>query len=217
MDIAIIGASGFVGSNLVKEAIRRGHHVTAISRSTDNIPSYSELVTPQSVDINDRTKLVRVLSGHDAVLTAFQPGRQNPKQYEEYLQGHKKIRDAVKKAGVERWLVIGGAGSLYNDSGEQLVDTPRFPDEFRDEAKAARDYLELLKKEKDLKWTFLSPAILMHPGVDTGRTGQYRKNTETPVFDENGESKISAEDLAVALLDELENGDFIRERFTVGY
>jgi len=97
------------------------------------------------------------------------------------------------------------------------VDTPGFPKDFKVEATAARDYLDMLKKEKDLKWTYLSPAILMHPGIDTGRTGNYRKGTDTPVFDENGKSKISGEDLAVALLDELENGDFIQKRFTVAY
>lgn len=217
MDIVIIGASGFVGSALVNEAVRRGHNITAISRHPENIPTDSGLVTPKSVDVNDEDTLVEALNGHDAVLTAFHSGRDDPNQYENYLDGHKTIQDAVKKSDVDRWLVIGGAGSLYTESGEQLVDTPQFPDEFKDEASAARDYLEILKEEDELQWTYLSPAVLMNPNIDTGRTGEYRKNTENPVFDENGESKISVEDLAVAMLDELENNDFSQQRFTVGY
>jgi len=217
MNIAIIGASGFVGSALVNEAVRRGHNITAISRHPENIPSHSELVTPKSVDVNEENTLVQALNGHDAVLTAFHSGRDDPNQYDNYLDGHKTIQKVVKKSDVDRWLVIGGAGSLYTDSGEQLVDTPQFPDEFKEEASAARDYLDILREEDELKWTYLSPAVLMNPDINTGRTGNYRKSTENPVFDENGESKISVEDLAVALLDELENGDFIRQRFTVGY
>ncbi len=217
MNIAIVGASGFVGSALVNEAVRRGHNITAISRHLENIPSDNDLITPKSVDINNMDTLIGVLIGHDAVLTAFHPGRDDPNQYEDYFEGHKTIQSAIKKAGVDRWLVIGGAGSLYNDSGDQLVDTPQFPEEFKEEASAARDYLDFLREEEELKWTYLSPAVLMNPGIDTGRTGKYRKDTENPVFEENGESKISVEDLAVALLDELENGDFLQQRFTVGY
>ena len=217
MNIAIIGASGFVGSALVDEAVSRDYSVTAIARNAEKIASEDDRVTPVSVDVNNAEKLTEVLNGHDAVLTAFHPGRDNPDQYDEYLEGHKHIQQAVKQSDVDRWLVIGGAGSLYNEDGEQLVDTPEFPEEFREEATAARDYLDILKEDEDLEWTYLSPAILMHPGIDTGKTGDYRINTDNPVFDENGESKISVEDLAVALLDELENEDFIQQRFTVAY
>ncbi|HKK43946.1 MAG TPA: NAD(P)-dependent oxidoreductase [Balneolaceae bacterium] len=217
MNIAIIGASGFVGTALVKEAVRRGHKITAISRHPEEIPSDNDQVTAQSVDINNKSNLADVLEGHDAVLTAFHPGRGKPNEYDEYLKGHKLIQETVKKTDVDRWLVIGGAGSLYNEDGEQLVDTPEFPDDFKTEATAARDYLDTLKQENDLNWTYLSPAILMHPGIDTGRTGEYRTNTETPVFNDKGESKISVEDLAVAMLDELEKGNYIQQRFTVAY
>lgn len=217
MNIAIIGASGFVGSALVREAIRRGHTVTGLSRHPEKIPSDSDLVTPRAVDIHHTDKLIDAVKGHDAVLTAFHPGRGTPDEHKNYIKGHEIIQDAVKQAGVDRWLVIGGAGSLYNENGKQLVDTPQFPKEFKEEASAARDYLDILKKETDLEWTYLSPAILMHPGIDTGRTGSYRENTDSPVFDDEGESKISVEDLAVALLDELENDAYIRQRFTVAY
>lgn len=217
MKIAIIGASGFVGSALVKEAIRRNHEITAIARNAEKIEDESEVVTAVSVDATHIDDLADVLKSHDAVLSSFNAGWENPNLYEDYLNGSKAIQEATKKAGVERYLVIGGAGSLYNESGEQLVDQPDFPEEWKEGAKSARDYLTYLRDEEQLQWTFLSPAILMHPGIDTGRTGNYRIGTEHPLFDDNGESKISAEDLSVALLDELENGNYIQERFTVAY
>ena len=218
MNIAIIGASGFVGSVLLNEAVRRGHTVTAIARHPEKINTNDDHhITAVGCDIFDENKLVGVLKDHDAVLNSYNPGWDDSNIYDDFLKGSQVIQDAVKKAGVKRYLVIGGAGSLEIAPGKQLVDTPDFPKEYKEGAKAARDYLDILRKEKDLDWTFLSPAILMHPGIDTGRTGNYRIGTEQPVFDKNGESKISAEDLSVALLDELENGDFIQKRFTVAY
>ena len=218
MNIAIIGASGFVGTALLSEAARREHTITAISRHPEKITANNNHhITAVGCDIFEGNKLAGVLADHDAVLSAYNPGWDDPDIYDDYLEGSKTIQNAVKKAGVKRYLVIGGAGSLEIAPGKQLVDTPDFPKEYKEGAKAARDYLNILRKEKGLDWTFLSPAILMHPGIDTGRTGNYRIGTEQPVFDENGESKISAEDLSVALLDELENGDFIQKRFTVAY
>ena len=218
MNIAIIGASGFVGSALLKEAIRRGHTITAIARHPEKINTNDDHhITAVGCDIFNDGKLAGVLADHNAVLSAYNPGWDDPNIYNDYLEGSKTIQNAVKEAGVKRYLVIGGAGSLEIAPGKQLVDTPDFPKEYKEGAKAARDYLDMLRKEKDLDWTFLSPAILMHPGIDTGRTGKYRVGTEHPVFDENGESKISAEDLSVALMDELEKGDFIKKRFTVAY
>lgn len=217
MKIAIIGASGFVGSALVQEAIRRNHKITAIARNAEKIDDTSDQVTATSVDATNIDALAEVLQGHEAVLSSFNAGWENPNLYEDYLNGSKAIQEATKKAGVERYLVIGGAGSLYNESGEQLVDQPDFPEEWKQGAKSARDYLTYLREEEQLQWTFLSPSIQMHPGIQTGRTGNYRIDTEHPLFDENGESKISVEDLSVALLDELENKHFINERFTVGY
>jgi hypothetical protein len=115
---------------------------------------------------------------------------------------------------VSRLLVVGGAGSLEITPGVQLVDTPAFPEVWKPGAQAARDYLNILKQEKILEWTFLSPAILLEPGE---RTGKYRIGKDNPVFDEKHESRISVEDLAVALLDAFEKHLFIKERFTVAY
>lgn len=217
MNVAIIGASGFVGKSLVQEAIRRNIKATGIARNAEHIASGHDLITARSVDVNNIDTLADVLAGHDAVISSFNPGWDNPNIYEDYLKGSKAIQQAVKKSGVKRLLVIGGAGSLYDEEGGQLVDSPDFPEDYKEGAKAARDYLDIIREEEELEWTFLSPAILMHPGIDTGRTGEYRIGTEHPVFDDAGESKISAEDLSVAIFDELKNNDFIRQRFTVAY
>lgn len=217
MHLAIIGASGFVGTELVNEAVRRDYKVTAICRHPEKIDSDLKQVTAKEGDVFQVNELSDLLEGHDAVISAYNPGWDDPEIYDHYLEGCKSLQKAVKQSGVNRFLVVGGAGSLEIAPGEQLVDTPDFPEEYKEGAKAARDYLDILSEEDDLNWTFLSPAILMHPGIDTGRTGEYRIGTDQPVFDNNGESKISAEDLAVALLDELDNGDFIQQRFTVAY
>lgn len=217
MKIAIIGASGFVGSALLNEAARRGHTITAISRHPENIHSENGNITPVKADVFEIQELADALAGHEAILNAFNPGWDDPNIFEDFLKGFESIQEATKKAKVKRLLVVGGAGSLEIAPGKQLVDTPDFPAEYKEGAKAARDYLDIIKKEKDIDWTFLSPAILMHQGIKTGRTGKYRIGTDNPVFDDDGVSKISAEDLAVALIDELEKPQFLNRRFTVAY
>jgi len=217
MKIAIIGASGFVGSALLDEAVRRGHTITAIARHPENIDAESDLVTPEKVDIRNEEKLTEVLKGHEAVLNAFNAGWDNPNLYDDYLAGVKAIQRAAKAADVGRLLVVGGAGSLEIEPGKQLVDSPDFPEEYKDGALAARDYLDIIREEDELPWTFLSPPILMNPETKHQRTGEYRTGTDQPVFNDEGESTISVEDLAVALLDEVENEDFVNQRFTVGY
>ncbi len=151
------------------------------------------------------------------MLSAYNAGWNNPNLYHDFLAGSGAIQSAVKKAGVRRLLVVGGAGSLEVAPGVQLVDTPGFPAAYKPGASAARDYLDLLRQETGLDWTYLSPAILMHPGTSGTRTGQYRIGRDLPVFNAQGESRIGVEDLAVALLDEAERNQFIRQRFTVGY
>ena len=121
---------------------------------------------------------------------------------------------ATEKAGVKRFITVGGAGSLEIEPGKQLVDTPEFPAEWKEGALAARDFLNVLKNENELDWTFLCPSIMLKPGK---RTGNFRIGKDNPLFDENGNSEISVEDLAVAMLDELENPQFIQQKFTVGY
>ncbi len=217
MNIAIIGASGFVGTALVKEALQRGHTVTAIARNTDNIKESSDKLRLEKTDVADEPSLVAALQGNEIVISAYNAGWSNPNLYDDFIAGSKAIEAGVKKAGIRRLIVVGGAGSLYIVPDLQLVDTPEFPEAFKAGATAARDYLNILKEDKDLDWTFFSPAIEMHHGITTGRTGQYRTGLDNPVFDANNRSVLSVEDLAVALLDEAETAKHIRQRFTAAY
>jgi len=217
MNIAIIGASGFVGSALVKEALQRGHTVTAIARDISKIKEENSNLYKKAVDVADGEALLQALEGSDLVISAYNAGWTNPNLYHDFLEGSKAIQAAVKASAVKRFITIGGAGSLYIAPGTQLVDSPDFPEAFKAGATAARDYLNYLKEEQDIDWTFFSPAIEMHHGIDTGRTGQYRTGLESPVFDSNNRSVLSVEDLAVAVLDEAEQGRHIRQRFTAAY
>ncbi|MBF0648932.1 MULTISPECIES: NAD(P)-dependent oxidoreductase [Dysgonomonas] len=216
MKVALIGATGFVGSHLLQELVNRGFEVTAVARSVDKIPVKDGKPKAVAADVTDVKALASVLKGNDVVLSAFNPGWSNPNIYNDFMKGSEAIQQAVKEAGVKRYVMIGGAGSLYID-GQQIVDGADFPESIKPGATAARDYLDVLKKEKDLDWTMFSPAINMHPGIKTGRTGKYRLGTDEPVFDKDGESVLSVEDLAVAVVDEIENHKFSRQRFTAGY
>jgi putative NADH-flavin reductase len=217
MKIALIGATGFVGSAILKELIDRGHEVTAISRHPENIKLKSPLIHPVAGDILDAQQVANLVKGQDAVINAYNPGWTNPKIYEEFLAGSRAIQAGVKKAGVKRLVVIGGAGSLEIAPGVQLIDTPAFPAEYKPGASAARDYLREISQEKDLDWTFFSPAILMNHDTSGTRRGHYRLGLDNPVFDDQGQSVLSAEDLALAIVDELEHPKHIRKRFTAAY
>lgn len=215
MKVAVIGATGFVGQNLVKELTSRGHQVIAIARNTTTLAAQAD-VTPQQVDVNDLQALAAAISGADVVVSAFNAGWTNPNLYNDFLKGSKDIQQAVKAAGVNRLIVIGGAGSLFID-GNQLVDGPDFPADYKAGATAARDYLNTIKAEKELNWSFFSPAIEMHPGIITGRTGKYRLGLENPVFNDEGRSILSVQDLAVAIVDEIETNKHAQQRFTAAY
>lgn len=214
--IALIGATGFVGSHLLQELLDRGSEVTALARSVEKIQIKSDKLKTVAVDITNLSALTEVLKGNDIVLSAYNPGWTNPNIYNDFIKGSETIQQAVKNAGVKRYVVIGGAGSLYID-GKQIVDGADFPASIKPGATAARDYLNELRKETELDWTMFSPAINMHQGIKTGRTGKYRLGTEEPVFDKDGESVLSVEDLSVAVVDELENHKYSRQRFTAAY
>jgi len=214
--IALIGATGFVGSHLLQELLSRGYEVTALARSVEKIPVKDGKPKTIAVDVTDIKALVTALKGNDLVLSAYNAGWTNPNIYNDFMKGSEAIQQAVKEAGIKRYIVIGGAGSLYID-GVQIVDGEDFPENIKPGATAARDYMNELKKETELDWTMFSPAIDMHQGIKTGRTGKYRLGTDEPVFDKDGESVLSVEDLAVAVVDEIENHKFSRQRFTAGY
>lgn len=215
MKVVVIGATGFVGRNLVNELANRGHEVLAIARNIEKVAS-KENVTAASVDVYDSAALAKAISGNDVVVSAFNPGWANPNIYNDFIKGAEAIQAGVKASDVNRLISIGGAGSLYID-GRQLVDGEDFPAEIKPGATAARDYLNTLKEEKELNWTFFSPAIEMHPGITIGRTGKYRLGLENPVFDEAGKCVLSVEDLAIVIADEVESNKHPHQRFTAAY
>lgn len=214
--VAVIGATGFVGTQVVKELANRGYFVNALARNTSKIEE-SENVKAVTADIYNTAELSEILKGNDAVISAFNPGWTNPNIFEDFLKGAESIEKAVEESGVKRFIAVGGAGSLYIAENLQLIDTPEFPAEIKPGAEAARQYLEIIKKNENLDWTFFSPAIEMHQGTAGVRKGTYRTALENPVFDESGRSILSVEDVAVALVDELENNQFVRQRFTAAY
>ena len=214
--IAVIGATGFVGTQVVKELANRGYFVNALARNTSKIEE-SENVKAVTADIYNTAELSEILKGNDAVISAFNPGWTNPNIFEDFLKGAESIEKAVEESGVKRFITVGGAGSLYIAENLQLIDTPEFPAEIKPGAEAARQYLEMIKRNEKLDWTFFSPAIEMHQGTAGVRKGTYRTALENPVFDENGRSVLSVEDVAVALVDELENNQFVKQRFTAAY
>ena len=193
MKTAVIGATGFVGSALLKEALDRGHEVTAIVRHPEKLQPHPS---------------------HDAVISAFNPGWGNPDIYNLQIKGTRAIIDGVKKAGIKRLLFVGGAGSLEVKPGVQAVDLPGFPAEYKQGALATREALNLLRKESSLDWSFLSPSADLSPGQ---RTGKFRLGKDQMLNDANGQSRISTQDYAVAMIDEVERPAHIRQRFTVGY
>lgn len=203
MKIAIIGATGNVGTRLTDEALRRGHTVTALARQASKLPTREGLTT-RDVDAADTQALAEALRGADVAISTVR-----------FLQATAgQIVAAVKAAGVKRLLVVGGAGSLYVAPGVRLIDTPEFPEIYKAEAAAGGDFLNALRGESQLEWTFLSPAALFAPGE---RTGKFRIGKEELLVTADGKSWISMEDYAIAMLDEVEQPKHVRERFTVGY
>ncbi|MET4083791.1 putative NADH-flavin reductase [Pedobacter sp. UYP30] len=216
MKVALVGASGFVGTAVLNELVSRGNEVIAIARDTTKIESGDEKVTKVAVDVLDTEKLAEALNGADAVISAFNPGWNNPNLYKDIIAGALAIQKAVKASGVKRYIFIGGAGTLQI-GGQQLVDGKDFPADIYPGASAVRDYFNTLKEEKKLDWVFFSPAIEMHPGMEIGRTGKYRLGKTSPVFNDEGRSILSVEDLSIVLADELENNTYHQEQFTAGY
>lgn len=213
MKIALIGATGFVGSAILQEALSRGHDVTAMVRNPEKLKPHAKL-RPQKGDAYDADEVARLVAGHDAVISAFNPGWGDPNIYHLQVKGTKSIIDGVKKAGLTRLLFVGGAGSLEVRPGVQALDLPGFPAEYKQGALATREALNLLRKESGLEWSFLSPSADLAPGQ---RTGQFRLGTDQMLSDANGQSRISTQDYAVAMIDEVERPAHIRQRFTVGY
>ncbi|MED5621209.1 NAD(P)-dependent oxidoreductase [Ideonella sp. BN130291] len=215
MKVALIGSTGFVGSALLQELLQRGHTVTALVRQPGKLAAQDRL-HPVQADAQDAAQVAQAVEGHEAVISAYNPGWSAPDLYDSFLRGSAAITLGVKRAGVKRLLVVGGAGSLYVAPGLQLVDTPDFPKHVPPEvvpgARAARDALTAIAQETELDWTFVSPPALLQPGQ---RTGQYRLGGDQLLMNGAQPAGISVQDLAVAIVDELETPRHSRRRFTV--
>jgi len=213
MKLALIGATGFVGSAILQEALQRGHEVTAIVRDPTKLEPHPKL-RPQKGEVYKEEDIARLVEGHDAVISAFNPGWNNPDISNQQIKGTRAILDGVKKAGVKRVLFVGGSGSLEVKPGVQSVDLPQFPEEYKQGSLATREALNMLRQETSLEWTVLSPSADLFSGE---RTGRFRLGTDQLLRDANGESRISLEDFAMVMIDEVEHPQHIRRRFTVGY
>ena len=203
MKIAVIGASGNAGSRIAAELARRGHSVTAIARHPEKIAAQAN-VTPSGGDVMDQAGLARLLAGHDAAISSVHFLASDPV----------RLIAAAKESKVGRYLVVGGAGSLEVAPGVRLVTTSGFPVAYKAEAEKGAAFLDLLRAEAELNWTFLSPSALFTAGE---RTGKFRLGNDQLLTSADGKSSISFEDFAVALADEIERPAHIRQRFTVGY
>jgi uncharacterized protein len=222
MKLALIGGTGFVGSAVLAEALQRGHRVTALARDPAKLADKYGARDGLSVveaDVLAAAQVAAAVEGHDAVIDAYNPGWTAPDLYDAYLKGTRAILQGVKRSGVKRVLVVGGAGSLYVKPGLQLVDTESFkshvPPNIVPGAQAARDALNEIRDETALDWTFLSPAAMLKPGE---RTGVFRIGGDELLMDGDGNpAAITVQDLAVAIVDEIENPKHVRRRFTVAY
>ena len=203
MKIAVVGASGNAGSRITAELARRGHSVTAIARNPEKIAAQAN-VTAKKGDVLDQAGLAQLLAGHDAAISSVHFLDSDPV----------RLIGAISDSKVGRYLVVGGAGSLEVAPGVRLVTTPGFPAQYKAEAEKGALFLDLLGKEKELNWTFLSPSALFTAGE---RTGKFRLGADRLLTAADGKSWISFEDFAVALADEIERPAHIRRRFTVGY
>jgi len=212
MNIALIGATGYVGSAILQEALARGHAITALVKHPEKVPAQAGLRALAS-DVLAGDELAAQLEGHDAVISAFS-GHAHADVLGYYVKGMAAIVAATKRAGVARLLVVGGAGGLEVAPGLQLLDTPGFPAEWKATAEGARQALDLLRQEEELDWTVLAPSAHLEPGA---RTGVFRLGADSLLVDADGNSRISLADYAMAMIDELERPAHVRARFTVGY
>ncbi len=207
MKIALIGATGFVGSKILAESLHRNHEVTALVRDISLLPTSPNLRSVQ-VDATDSAALAQAVEGHDVVISAFNPAKDSAGT------GTRAIIGGVKRSGVRRLLIVGGAGTLEISPGKRLIDQPDFPAQWKEGALRTAAFLEQIRVENALDWVFISPAANLEPGK---RTAKYRVGGDQLMTDDSGESRISVEDYAVAMLDEAERATHHRKRISVAY
>jgi uncharacterized protein len=208
MKVVLYGASGMIGSRILAELVSREHQVTAVVRNPGKVTAPG--VTVVKGDVTDAASVAATAKGAEVAISAYAPP---PTEVAALLPAVRSLLAGLETAGVKRLLVVGGAGSLEVAPGVQLVDAPNFPDEWKGIALAHRDLLPVLQAS-NLDWSCLSPAALIQPGI---RTGKFRLGGKQLLTDAKGESRISAEDYAVALVDELEKPMHVRQQFTLAY
>lgn len=213
--VALIGASGFVGTAILNELLSRGHMVTAIVREPNKITVHHPNLSIRQADVSDINTLSSICKGNDVVISAYNPGWTNPNIYTETLTNYPLILEAAKQSEVKRLLCVGGAGTLFCAPGLRVVDSGAIPEEIMGGVKALGEFfLNTLSNETEIDWVFFSPAGSLEAGK---RTGKFRLGKDDLIVDENGYSHISVEDYAMAMVDEMEQERHHKERFTIGY
>ena len=213
--VVLIGAIGCVGSAILNELVERGHEVTAVVRNVEKLPK-NALVKPVKEDVGNEDAIAKLLEGKDAVISAYNPGWTNPNITQETIVNYRHILAAAKKSGIGRLLVVGGAGTLFCAPGVRILETGVLPNEIMNGVVAlGYVYLNMLSNEKELDWVFFSPAGTFDEKGE--RTGKFRLGKDDLVVDAEGNSHISVQDYAVAMVDELEKPAHHKERFTIGY
>jgi putative NADH-flavin reductase len=212
MKITLYGASGMIGSRILDEALRRGHTVTAVVRDTAKIAARPNL-TVVAGDATDAASVAATAAGSDIAISAYSPGHGDQ---DDLSRNAHALLDGLAKAGVGRVISVGGAGSLEVAPGKKLVDEPYFPDLYKARATAQGKALDVFRASAGapVAWTFVSPAAYISPGE---RTGTFRIGSDAFMTDANGESKISAEDYAIAIIDEAEKNTAPNKRISVAY
>ena len=215
MNLAVIGATGYVGDAVVRELAARGHNITAFARNPAKVLAAAN-VRAVAADVT-AADFAAQLAGFDAVVSAFNPGWTNPHIARDFCAGYAAILAAAKAAQVPYLLAVGGAGSLYVAPGVQLIDTPAFPQEIYDGANAARELLRDLQARDDLNWSLISPPARLgaEAGFSEERTGKYRLGQDDLLLDGDAPAGISVADLAIAIADDVEQKAHLRQRFTV--
>ena len=214
-NVLLIGATGFVGSAVLNELVSRGHKVTAVARNVEKVAK-SELVDVVKEDVANVDAIAKLAEGKDTIISAYNPGWTNSDIATLISENYPKILSAAKKSGVERLLIVGGAGTLFCAPGLRVVDSGAIPEEIMGGVRPLGDfYLNTLMNENDIDWVFFSPAgVFDQQGK---KTGSYRLGKDDLIVDAEGNSHISVQDYADAMVNELEKPAHHKERFTIGY
>ena len=212
--IVLIGATGMIGQRILHEALSRGHSVTAVTRDTSRTGEHLANLDYRTGDIFRPDTIAAATVDHDAVVSAYGPGVKNDPKL--IVKAAHSLVEALTRVEPIRLIAVSGAGTLEVGPGMQLMNTPDFPAMWKGFAQAHGEALDVYRKAgfAEFDWTAICPPALIEPGT---RTGHYRTDLDQLIVDDKGKSYISAEDFAVAVVDEIENPRFRGQRFTVGY